>query len=196
MIKTFAPMLLAVALAGVPHLTAFAADLEISREFTSLVGDRKASQVGDIVTIVIVENSSASNSTDLSSEKSYSVGGELTWVNPPKRYGARAQAGDETDGRGRLQRSGRLAAQLSARVHEVLPSGDMLVRGAQEINVNGERTRIVVEGLLRPRDITSGNIVLSTRLANARIEYDGEGYLADRARPGLIPRMFNWLGLW
>jgi flagellar L-ring protein precursor FlgH len=187
---------LAVALAAVLPLAAQAADLALSPEFTSLVGDRKASRVGDVITVVIVESSSASNSADMSAEKSYSFGGELDLVRPPKRWGADVRAGDETDGRGRVQRSGRLAAQISARVHEVLPSGDLLVRGAQEINVNGERTRIAIEGLVRPRDITAGNIVLSTRLANARIDYDGEGYIADRARPGLFARMFNWLGLW
>lgn len=185
-----------VALAAALPLAAQAADLALSSEFTSLTGDRKANRVGDIVTVVIVESSSASNSADLSAEKSYSFGGELDLVRPPKRWGADVRAGDETDGRGRVQRSGRLAAQLSARVVEVMPNGDLLVRGAQEINVNGERTRIVVEGLVRPRDITAGNVVLSTRLANARIEYDGEGYIADRARPGLFARMFNWLGLW
>ena len=175
---------------------AAAADLSINADFVSLVGDRKAVRVGDILTIVIVENSSASNSADMSSDKSYGVNGELTWVNPAKRYGAQAQLGDETEGRGRLQRSGRLAAQLSARVHEVLPNGDLFVRGEQEINVNGEKTRISIEGVVRPRDIAGGNVVLSTRLANARIAYDGDGYLADRARPGLIARTLNWLGLW
>jgi flagellar L-ring protein precursor FlgH len=160
------------------------------------VGDRRAAKVGDIVTLVIVENSSASNSADLSSEKSYSANGSVSSVNTPRTYGGQLRLGDESEGRGRLQRSGRLAAQLSVRVYEVLPNGDLLVRGGQEINLNGEKTRIAVEGLLRPTDIMSGNVALSTRLANARIEYDGDGYLSDRARPGLLARIVNWFGRW
>lgn len=176
--------------------TAAAADLAIQGDFAALVGDRRATKVGDIVTLVIVENSSASNSADLSSEKSYSANGSVSSVNTPRTYGGQLRLGDESEGRGRLQRSGRLAAQLSVRVYEVLPNGDLLVRGGQEINLNGEKTRINVEGMLRPIDIMNGNVALSTRLANARIEYDGDGYLSDRARPGLLARIVNWFGRW
>ncbi len=161
---------------------ALAADLAIQGDFASLAGDRRASRVGDIITLVVVENSSASNTAGLNAEQSY----------VPRIYGGELKLRDESDGRGTLQRSGRLAAQLSVRVVEVLPSGELLVRGAQEINLNGEKTRISVEGLLRPNDITAGNVALSTRLANARIEYDGDGYVSDSARPGLLARIVNW----
>jgi flagellar L-ring protein precursor FlgH len=171
---------------------ALAADLAIQGDFASLAGDRRASRVGDIITLVVVENSSASNSAGLSAEQSYAAGGSVSSLNVPRIYGGELKLRDESDGRGTLQRSGRLAAQLSVRVVEVLPSGELLVRGAQEINLNGEKTRISVEGLLRPNDITAGNVALSTRLANARIEYDGDGYVSDSARPGLIARIVNW----
>lgn len=175
---------------------AAAADLPIKMDFASLASDRRAVGVGDVVTLVIVENSSASNSADLSSDKSYGASASAASAASPRVYGGQFQLGDQTDGRGRLQKSGRLAAQLSVRVVEVLPNGDLRVRGDQEINLNGEKTKIAVEGLLRPHDITNGNVALSMRLANARIEYVGDGYLSDRARPGLIARVFNWLGLW
>ena len=187
---------MALTFGAVASQTVAAADLAIQSDFASLVGDRRATKVGDVVTLVIVENSSASNSADLSSEKSYSANGSVSSVNTPRTYGGQLRLGDESEGRGRLQRSGRLAAQLSVRVYEVLPNGDLLVRGGQEINLNGEKTRIAVEGLLRPTDIMSGNVALSTRLANARIEYDGDGYLSDRARPGLLARIVNWFGRW
>ena len=187
---------MALTFGAIASQTVAAADLAIQSDFASLVGDRRATKVGDVVTLVIVENSSASNSADLSSEKSYSANGSVSSVNTPRTYGGQLRLGDESEGRGRLQRSGRLAAQLSVRVYEVLPNGDLLVRGGQEINLNGEKTRIAVEGLLRPTDIMSGNVALSTRLANARIEYDGDGYLSDRARPGLLARIVNWFGRW
>lgn len=188
--------LAAAMLSIVTATEAGAADLAAPGNFTPLVADRRGMKVGDIVTIVVVENSSASNSADLSSDKSYSAGAEFSTITPARREGGQFSLRDGADGRGRLQASGKLVAQLSVQVQQVLFNGDLLVRGDQEINLNGEKTRISIEGLLRPTDITGGNVALSTRLANARIEYIGDGYLSDRARPGLIARVFNWLGLW
>ena len=189
-----AAMLCAIVATSV--IDARAADLAAPTNFTPLVADRRGVRVGDIVTIVVVENSSATNSADLSSEKSYSAAAEFSTITPLRREGGQFSVRDGSDGQGRLQKSGRLVAQLSVQVHEVLPNGDLLVRGDQEINLNGEKTRISIEGALRPSDITGGNVALSTRLANARIEYIGDGYVSDRARPGLIARVLNWLGLW
>ncbi len=172
-----------------------AADLAKPAEFVPLTADQRGVKVGDIVTIVVVENSSASNSADISTDKNYSVGVDLSTLKP-YREGLQARAGDQLDGRGRVAFSGRLVAQLSVRVQEVYPNGDLLVRGEQELNLNREKTRISLEGRLRARDISDGNMALSSRLANARIEYVGDGYLAERTRPGWIPRIFAWLGLW
>lgn len=174
---------------------ACAADLAKPGDFVSLTADQRGVRVGDIVTIVVVESSSASNSADISTEKNYSVGYDLKTLKP-SREGLQASAGDQLDGRGRVSRSGRMVAQLSVRVQEVYSNGDLLVRGEQELNVNGEKTRISLSGRLRARDISDGNVALSSRLAEARIEYVGDGYLAERTRPGLIPRIFSWLGLW
>ncbi len=172
-----------------------AADLIKPGDFVPLTADQRGVKVGDIVTIVVVENSSASNSADISTDKNYSLGYDLKTLKP-YREGLQASAGDQLDGRGRVTRSGRMVAQLSVRVQEVHPNGDLLVRGEQTLNLNGEKTRISLEGRLRARDISDGNVALSSRLADARIEYVGDGYLAERTRPGLIPRIFSWLGLW
>jgi flagellar L-ring protein precursor FlgH len=186
---------LAMLLSSTAVLNAMAADLVNTERFTPLTADRRGVATGDIVTILVVENSSATNSADMKSDKSYGIGGEISTL-APRRQGFQASIGDQTDGRGAVTRSGRMVAQLSVRVQEVYPNGDLFVKGDQEINVNGEKTRISLEGRLRPRDITDGNVALSSRLAEARIEYVGDGYLSERARPGLIPRIFNWLGLW
>lgn len=182
------------ALAGIT-VQARAADLVAPDQYVSLMADRRGVKVGDIVTIVVVENSSAVNSADITSDKSYSIGAEFSTLRP-HREGLQARASDELDGSGRLARSGRLVAQLSVRVQEVFANGDLLVRGEQELNLNGEKTRISLEGRLRALDISDGNVALSSRLADARIEYVGDGYLSERTRPGWIPRIFAWLGLW
>jgi len=88
-----------------------------------------------------------------------------------------------------------MVAQISAVVDEVLPNGDLRVSGAQELNINRERTFIRVKGRIRAVDVTASNIVLSNRLADATIDYDGSGFLSKSAAPGLVARIFSWLGI-
>ncbi|MCW3640051.1 flagellar basal body L-ring protein FlgH [Burkholderia cenocepacia] len=172
-----------------------AADLYRDSTYESLTADRRASRPGDIVTILIYENSSASNTADTSTKTGFGVQGSVSTLYAGKNS-AQVGLGDNYGGKGQIQRTGRLLAQLSANVTGVTPSGDLIVAGTQDIDVNGEKTRIRLEGRIRPIDIAANNTVLSTRLADAKIDYTGEGFITDRSRPGLIPRFFAWLGLW
>ncbi|KVT75662.1 flagellar biosynthesis protein FlgH [Burkholderia territorii] len=184
---------IAVSLLGTP--AAPAADLYQGTAYESLTADRRASRPGDIVTILIYENSSASNTADTSTKTGFGVQGNVSTLYAGKNS-AEVGLGDNYGGKGQIQRTGRLLAQLSASVTGVTPSGDLIVAGTQDIDVNGEKTRIRLEGRIRPIDIAANNTVLSTRLADAKIDYTGEGFITDRSRPGLIPRFFAWLGLW
>ncbi|MBR8210768.1 MULTISPECIES: flagellar basal body L-ring protein FlgH [Burkholderia] len=184
---------LAASLLGVRP--ASAADLYQGSTYESLTADRRASRPGDIVTILIYENSSASNTADTSTKTGFGVQGNVSTLYAGKNS-AQVGLGDNYGGKGQIQRTGRLLAQLSASVTGVTPSGDLIVAGTQDIDVNGEKTRIRLEGRIRPIDIAANNTVLSTRLADAKIDYTGEGFITDRSRPGLIPRFFAWLGLW
>jgi flagellar L-ring protein FlgH len=176
-------------------LPAPAADLFQGSTYESLTADRRASRPGDIVTILIYENSSASNTADTSTKTGFGVQGNVSTLYAGKNS-AQIGLGDNYGGKGQIQRTGRLLAQLSASVTDVTPSGDLVVAGTQDIDVNGEKTRIRLAGRIRPIDIAANNTVLSTRLADAKIDYTGEGFITDRSRPGLIPRFFGWLGLW
>lgn len=163
--------------------------------FQPLVADRRAGAIGDIVTVLVYEQSSASQTADTSTRASFSVNGSVSTLYAGNNR-AQVGAGDDYGGRGQIQRSGRLLAQLSAAVVDVLPNGDLVVAGEQRIDVNGEKTGIRLNGRVRAIDIGPGNTVLSTRLADARIDYTGDGFVTDRTKPGLIPRFFAWLGLW
>ena len=77
----------------------------------------------------------------------------------------------------------------------VLPNGDLEIAGAQRLNINRERTVIRVRGRVRPTDISADNMVLSSRIADASIDYDGAGFVTRSGRPGLVTRIFNFLGL-
>ena len=90
--------------------------------------------------------------------------------------------GGDFDGGGRTQRTSRLLTTVSVTVREVLPGGQLRIAGAQSLTVNEELQTVTLEGLVRPADISDGNVVLSTRIADARITYLGEGDVAERNR--------------
>lgn len=174
---------------------AWAADLYKPQNFSALTADRRALKVGDLVTIVVLENSDASNSTDTSTDKNTGLSVGMGSTSTGRQQGGNVQLADGFAGRGSVQRTGRLVAQLTVAVQEVLANGDLLVKGAQAIDVHGEKTNIRLSGRLRRVDIAENNTALSSRLADARIEYVGDGVLTEKSRPGLISRIWTWLGL-
>jgi flagellar L-ring protein precursor FlgH len=171
-----------------------AADLYGHDIWPSLATDRTAHRVGDALTVVVYENASAINSANNESSRSTALGGRLNAGNNFNESAALALNGssDDTASTGR---SGGMVAQLSVVVDQILPNGDLHVSGSQLLNINGEKTQIRVAGRVRPSDISSGNFVLSTRLADAAIDYDGQGFVSRSAAPGILTRIFNWLGL-
>ncbi|WP_333677795.1 flagellar basal body L-ring protein FlgH [Dyella sp.] len=189
-----APILLVIALACSSTLI-HAADLYQRDDHRALIADRRATTPGDIVTILVYENSSASSSADTSTNTSAGIKANVTAL-PNTRDSAQLGVGDNYGGRGQIQRTGRLLAQISATVTEIFPNGDLNIAGQQMIDVNGEKTKIKLSGRVRSVDIAQNNTVQSNRLADAKIEYVGDGFITDRTRPGLIPRFLAWLGLW
>lgn len=173
---------------------ASAADLYKQGNFSALTSDRRAIKTGDLVTIVVLENSDASNSTDTSTDKSSGLSAGLG-TSSGRQQGGNINIGDGYSGRGSVQRTGRLVAQITVTVQEVLPNGDLVVKGAQAIDVHGEKTNIRLSGKLRRADIADNNTAISSRLADAHIEYIGDGVLTEKSKPGLLSRVWTWLGL-
>jgi flagellar L-ring protein FlgH len=172
-----------------------AADLFSNKTFQPLASDVRAARVGDVVTILIVEDATASNTADTVAGANSSLQGSIS----TQYAGSNALQlglGDKYTGRGSIQRTERLVAQLGVTVRAVAENGDLLVSGEQAIEVNGEKTRIKLSARVRALDIAENNTVPSNRLADAKIDYVGDGYLTDRSKPGIIPRFFGWLGLW
>ena len=174
-------------LAVSPH--AFAEDLYRSSGFSGMASDRRASQVGDSLTVVINETATASNSHKTSSAKSNNIFGQigLGALNRSLQLGGN----NAFDGTGETSHAGKMLAQLSVVVDEVLPNGDMRVSGYQSLNLNGERTHIKLSGRVRAADITNQNSVLSNNLADATIDYEGRGFVANAAKPGVVTRIFT-----
>src|SRR5262249_38296810 len=98
-------------------------------------------------------------------------------------------------GGGQIQRTGQLLARLAVVVDSIDANGNLSIHGEQDIRVNNEHQRIALTGVVRSEDIAPDNTVQSSRVAQAKIEFKGDGVLARRQRPGLISRILSLFGL-
>lgn len=174
--------------------TASAADLYAKGEWPALASDRQANQVGDSLTVLIFETATATNTTQSGTDRQTRLAGQVSG-GPSFNESGQLSLNGAFDGRGQTGRSGRIVAQISVVVDEVLPNGDLHVSGEQFLNINGERTRLKLKGRVRRADISAANAVVSTRLADVVIDYDGSGFTSRSAKPGILNRIFNMLGL-
>jgi flagellar L-ring protein precursor FlgH len=172
---------------------ATAADLYQRDNWSALASDRNAYKVGDILTVIVYETATASNSANSGSSRNTDVSGSVSAGSFDKSAKLGIQNG--SDNSGTTGRSGGMVAQISVVVDNVLPNGDLHVTGAQVLNINDDKTNIRVAGRVRPSDISAANAVLSNRLADATIDYNGSGFISSSAKPGIVTRIFNWLGL-
>lgn len=163
----------------------------------ALASDRRAAQVGDVLTVVVMENSTATNTAQTGTRRDTRLGGDISAGHPGSGINESATLGlsGSFGGNGQTVRSGRMVAQISVHVDTVYPNGDLGVSGASALNISGERTNIRIRGRVRPADIAGDNSVLSGRLADAQIDYDGSGFVSRSARPGLFQRIFSFLGV-
>jgi flagellar L-ring protein precursor FlgH len=186
--------LLSVLACVLAEISAQAADLYPHDGWAALTTDRKAHHVGDALTILVYESATASDTASNGSQRDSNFGGQLS-AGTSFNKSADLSLNSGTNTTGSTGRSGGMVAEISAVVDNVLPNGDLHVLGAQTININGEHTNIHVQGRVRLADIGADNTVLSNRLADASIDYDGSGFVSRSAAPGLLTRVFNWLGI-
>ncbi|MEL6642543.1 MAG: flagellar basal body L-ring protein FlgH [Pseudomonadota bacterium] len=162
----------------------------------SLLGDRRARQAGDILTVVIEIDESAeiSNSTDRSRSGSESLGvpsllgleGLAQRVLPGAPDPANAvdlQSSSNSAGNGRVSRNEQLTLRVASTVVDVLQNGVLRIRGSQEVRVNFEIRELLVDGYVRPEDISRRNEITYDKIASARISYGGRGQITDVQQP-------------
>jgi flagellar L-ring protein precursor FlgH len=160
----------------------------------SMFSDVKAFNVGDIVTIIITETSSATSTanTSTSKESNTSVGpgtGKILKQFPPLSF----QGSGANTAAGTTARTGTLIASMTARVVRVLPNGNLEIEGMREIMVNSENQKMVLTGTVRAVDIAPDNTIRSTFIADAKIRYEGKGIIGQKQREGVISRLLHWL---
>lgn len=173
--------------------TAQADQLFDGSSWSAMASDERAGAVGDILTVVVSESARASSELRQNSSRSTDIGGSIGVGSIDES--ATLDVGGSYSGRGEVTRTEQFITQMSAEVVEVLANGDLVIQGQQHLVINGENTRISVRGKVRPQDIVSGNYVFSSRIAQAQIDYDGKGFVSRSAKPGLINRIFSFLGL-
>ncbi len=156
--------------------------------------DQRAHQVGDILTVTVNLNDKAviANETQRSRENKEDSGitdflGSKTIKTPataflPGRI-LTADSSASSDGKGSVNRSEALVTNVAGVVTQVLPNGNLVVEGKQEVRVNFEIRELIVAGIVRPEDIQSDNTIDSTKIAEARIAYGGRGQITDVQQP-------------
>lgn len=162
-----------------------------SKQYTPLVSDVRSHKLGDIITVLIYEKSTATSSISIDTDKSVSVSAKLFEGVPG--FNGSLGIGSDFGGGGSTQQSGKITASVSVTITGVLPNGDLMLEGEQKLVFNNDTQYISVKGRARAIDISANNTIISTRLANSYVEISGEGLLARRATPGLFTRLFNWL---
>ena len=167
-----------------------------SRDRGSLLGDRRAMQQGDILTVVIEidEGAEISNSGGRSRSASQSLGvpsllGLPQILDEKLPEGASmgnavgVTSSSASQGQGSVSRNEKLELRIAATVTDVLPNGVLAIAGQQEVRVNFELRELTVSGFVRPTDITRQNEITYDKIASARIAYGGRGQITDVLQP-------------
>ena len=169
--------------------------------FADLFADARARRVGDIVVVVISENSSAEKEAKTETDRTNSIDSSITnlmgiplehsvlgtKINPS----VSASTSTEFEGNGKTSRKGDITGSVSARVMRVLPNGNLMINGKKQIRVNGEVQYLILTGIIRPEDINAGNSIMSTAIADMRLDYYGRGIMGDQMDRGLISKVLD-----
>ncbi len=162
-----------------------------------LFQDPRARNVGDVITVNIAINDKAQfdNATDRSRSQKSSLGFDFGYGVSGLKESATAdtgiRSGTETKGQGSIDRKETLSLSIAAVVTEVLPNGNVLISGSQEVRVNNEVRVLAVAGIVRPRDISRKNTIDYDKIAEARISYGGRGRITDVQNPTVGQQIFE-----
>ena len=186
-------------------------DGSLWKDPASLYEDRKARRVNDLLTILIAENVTATNtaSTNDSGDSSAKYGiNDLFGANtdfgiqnlpllkklyPATKFSPSASGSSTSSfaGKGDTSRKGTITATITAKVVEVMPNSNMVVESRKEVVVNNEKQIVVLRGIVRPDDISTSNTIISTNVADAQIYLVGDGVLADKQSQGWLVRALD-----
>jgi len=160
---------------------------------------QKAYKVGDIINVIILESSSAKNlagtktdvKDDLALKFTHTIQRLASVVGTNNQVAG--DASNKYAGSGQTTRGSNVQARIAAWVTEVLPNGNLAIKGQHRVEVNNELQEITLTGIVRAKDISGANTVYSYQIANAELSVKGSGAVADSEAPGWLTRILNWL---
>ena len=159
----------------------------------NVFADHRAMNVGDIVTIIISETTTTSATRSSANEKSgsVSIGAGVGIFDFLKA--ASASGSDKFNAKGSASSTNRTIGNVTVTITEITPAGNFILEGTQSIWQNRNEHKITFRGMCRPEDISATNTVLSTRVADATVRFDGKGPLNAKQRQGILTQIFNIL---
>ncbi len=165
----------------------------------SMFSDYRASERGDVVTIIVGENSSMANNLSLSTTRESQIQHDLArllFTDILTRNGETPSTNltfgpNEHNGQGSIQNSQTLTARITVTVIDVLPNGNLVLEGVRMISYSGETYYMLTQGICRPRDISPTNVISSSLVADARIEIIHEGTLTEAQHKGWLSRWID-----
>lgn len=164
----------------------------------SLYSDSKARRVGDIITVTLQESTQATKNAknEYGSETAAELNPITGFGGLPINLGSKSiqlgiDSSNDFKGDSKADQSSSLTGNISVNVLQVYPNGNLMIRGEKWIQLNTGNEYIRLTGVVRQQDIDSGNTVLSTKVANARIEYSGTGSFHQGQQPGWIAKFFT-----
>ncbi len=172
-----------------------------------LFEDVKARRIGDVITVVLAERTVASKSASISTDKGtgFSISNPTLFGGTPafnlpggvldtagkNGLSAALSAEREFDGSGSTSQSNSLSGNITVTIADVLPNGNLVIRGEKWVTLNQGEEFIQISGIVRPQDVSTVNTVESTLIADAHITYSGKGVLAESNEMGWLARFFN-----
>jgi flagellar L-ring protein precursor FlgH len=178
-----------------PQPVSFAASSLWRQGSRGFFKDQRAQQVGDLLTVKVLVTDKANlsdetkrtrtNAENLGAKNAFGLETKLGSVLPGANASAllNANSASSSDGAGSVTRKEEITTNVAAVVTQVLPNGNLVVEGKQEIRLNFEVRELIVAGVVRPEDIGQDNTIDSTKIAEARIAYGGRGQITDVQQP-------------
>lgn len=164
---------------------------------TDLFSDQRASKIGDVITVLIAINDKAIFGNTSGRAQTSEIKGGINFTN--QQGSTQSQWDPQTDltsssnanGTGSIDRSEQINLSVAAVVTDVLPNGNLIVSGSQEVRVNYELRILNVAGIIRPLDISKNNTISYDKIAEARISYGGRGRIMEVQQPGVGQQIWD-----
>lgn len=164
----------------------------------SIYADVKAKKIGDVLSVIISENNSASKNAQTNTNKQNKASAEGTATSGALEglfpgMGGEIDLGNQYKGQASTTRSGKFTSRMTVIVVDVLPNRNLVIEGTKTMEINEDLEVMTLSGIVKPEHISSENTIYSYEIANAKITYKGKGSVSQGHRIGILGRILNWV---